>query len=76
MGWHGNSIRHGSGQQHGLGHGDRRGSCDKFNGDDHDDQSRHRRWFGHSHGDVTGCCIDSNVWGNDINGYWFHCSDQ
>ena len=76
MGWHGDSIGLGIGQQHWLGHRNRRRSCNKFNGDNHDDEDWVYRWLGNRHGDVAACCIDSSVWGHDIDGQWFHCSDQ
>ena len=77
MGRYCNSIGLGIGQRHWSGHGDRRGWSNELNGDNHDDEDWVCQWLGNSHGDVGGrCCVDSNVWGNDINGYWFHCSDQ
>ena len=77
MGWHGDSIGIGSGQQHWFGHRDRRGGWNEFNGDDHDNEDWVCRWLGNSHGDLaSGDCIDSNVWGHDKNGYWFHGADQ
>ena len=53
MGWYSDSIGLGSGQQHWLGQGDRRRSCDKFNGHDYDDEDWVCQWLGHSHGDVA-----------------------
>ena len=77
MGWYGDSIGHGSGQRHWLGHGDQRGSWNELNGDDHDDEDWVCQWLGHSHGDVGGGhCVDSNVWGHNSNGYWFYGADQ
>ena len=69
MGRYGNGIGFGSGHRHWLGHGDRRGSWDEFNRDDHDVEDWVCRWLGTSHGNVGGgYCVDSNVWKHDING--------
>ena len=76
MGWHGNGIGFGNNQSEWLGHGDRCSCCDEFNGDDHDDENWVCWWLGASHGDVTSWRIDSNIWGHDINGYWFHGADR
>ena len=37
MGWHSDRIGLGSNQRHWFGHRNRRGGCDKFNSDNHDD---------------------------------------
>ncbi len=76
MGRYGNSIGLGIGQQHGFGHGNRRGCCDKLNSDNHDDEGWVCRWLGNSHGDVSGCSVDSSIWKHNSNGYWFHSADQ
>ena len=76
MGWYGNGIRLGSGQRHWLGHDNRRGCWDEFNSHDHDHQIKHCRWLGTSHGDLASCCVDSNVWGHNTNGYGFYGPNQ
>ena len=69
MGRYGDSIGLGSCQQHGFGHGDRRGCWNELNGDDHDDTDWVHRWLSTNHGNVGGgCCIDSNVWKHNSNG--------
>ena len=76
MGWHGDRIGHGSNQWKWLGHGDRLSFWNKFNSDDHNDESEHCRRRCIGHGDIACCSIDSNIWGYDINGYWFHGADH
>ncbi len=70
MGWYGDSTGHGSGQRQWLGHGNRRGGWNEFNSDDYDDSDWLCRWLGTSHGDVAGCCVDSNIfdWKHNKNG--------
>ena len=68
MGWYSNSVGCGSNQWKWFGHRNPRGGCDKFNSDDYDDQNWVCRWLGTSHGDVTSCSVDSNIWSHDING--------
>ena len=60
-----------------LGHRNRRGSWYELNSDDHDDEDWVCRWLCTSRGDVGGgYCEESNVWGHDTNGYWFHSADH
>ena len=68
MGWYGDSIRLGSGQQHRFGHRYRRGFFDELNSDDHHDEDWLCWWLGTRHGDVTSCCVDSNILRHEIDG--------
>ena len=76
MGWHSDRIGLGSNQWEWFGHRDRRGCWNKFNSDDHNNQTEHCQWLGNSHGDIARCCIDSNIWHSSQNSKWFHRADR